>query len=133
MGKVFKVNPEHLVADSFYDKDDFSECAEMFNAIAYECQYNASWHEGMRNTIAVDLCIVSHMLDLNPMEVYKAFKQEKLIDPDTDDEDTEARFQRICDYLDYWHRTDYAKYMLNRATWINTDVKQTPIVCVEFE
>lgn len=133
MGKVFKVNLGHLVTDSFYGEDDFRECAEMFNEIAYECQYNAGWHEGMRNTIAVDLCIVSHMLDLNPMKVYEAFKQEKLIDPDTDDEDTKARFQRICDYLGRWCSKDYASYMLNRTMWINANVKQTPIVCVEFE
>lgn len=135
MGKVFKVNLEHLVTvdNSLYDENDFSECAEMFNAIAYECQYNAGWHEGMRNTIAVDLCIVSHMLGLDPMEVYEAFKQEKLIDPATDDEDTEERFQRICGYLEYWRNWNYVSYMLNRVTWIDANVKQTPIVRVEFE
>lgn len=133
MGKVFKVNLEHLVADGLYDENAFSECAEMFNAIAYECQYSAGWHEGMRNTIAVDLCIVSHMLGLDPMKVYEAFKQEELIDPDMDNEDTEARFQRICDYLGSWCRWDYVCYMLNRVTWINVNVEQTPAVCVEFE
>lgn len=135
MEKVFKMNLEHLVTadNSLYDENDFSECAEMFNAIAYECQYNAGWHEGMRNTIAVDLCIVSHMLGLDPMEVYEAFKQEKLIDPVTDDEDTEERFQRICGYLEYWRNWNYVSYMLNRVTWIDANVKQTPIVRVEFE
>ena len=133
MEKVFKVNLEHLITDSSYDESAFSECAEMFNAIAYECQYNAGWHEGMRNTIAVDLCIVSHMLGLDPMEAYEAFKQEKLIDPDMDDEDTEARFQRICDYLGRWCNENYARYMLNRVTWISTNIKQAPIVRVEFK
>lgn len=133
MGKVFKVNLEHLVADSSYDEDALSECAETFNAIAYECQYNAGWHEGMRNTIAVDLCIVSHMLGLDPMEAYEAFKQEKLIDPDMDDEDTEERFQRICGYLEHWCEWNCASYMLDLVPWLDTDVKQTPTVCVEFE
>lgn len=134
MGKIFKVNLEHLVTDSnTYDENAFIQCAKMFDVIACECQCNAGWHEGMRNTIATDLCIVSHMLGLDPMEVYEAFKQEKLIDPDKDDENTEARFQCICDYLENWCCWDYASYMLDLATWIDADVKQTPTVRVEFE
>ena len=103
-----------------YRMGDFEYCRDVFNGIAYKCAYGSAWHEGMRNTIAVDLSIASRMLELDVEEVYDLFVYAGLINPSYDDQNTAQRFEVIAGYLDDWIDSNFRNYMLDDLYWVGS-------------
>lgn len=97
---------------------DDSRCDSIENAMDYVyvlegvmwlCKFSDEFRDGTRNQVILAITVSCSMLGIDPLYFLRVLNRAGLIDYEMDDEDTEARMERM---LCYENRFDY-DYMLD--------------------
>lgn len=86
------------VSKKLVEDENMQGIVDMLNGLAYACYWEGEFQEGWRNKVIVDLVAGSVMVGLDPVDVIKAFIDNDLIDPRTDDESTWERVDKVLRY-----------------------------------
>lgn len=111
----FKVEIDKI--DGYHPEDDIIRATDMLNNLVDDLK-NGGYREGRRNNVAVDLCILCYVLDLDPLEVGGYYiKNEtgaKVFSYPVDHKikDLEDRIDTISNYLSEWDRYDIFQFMM---------------------
>lgn len=97
--------------------DDITRAVDMLNNLVDDLK-NGGYREGRRNNIAVDLCILCYVLDLDPLEVGGYYIKNETgakvfsYSVNRKIEDLEDRINTISDYLSGWDYYDIFQFMM---------------------
>lgn len=92
---VIHIIPDETLLDS---RDEIEDWMLVLNGIVWECVNRYGFSEGFRNEVIVTMTVAAYLLGLNAIEVLDELVDEKVIDPDEDDEDTWDRVRTVLGY-----------------------------------
>lgn len=92
---VIHIIPDETLLDS---RDEIEDWMLVLNGIVWECVNRYGFSEGFRNEVIVTMTVAAYLLGLNALEVLDELVDEKVIDPDEDDEDTWDRVRTVLGY-----------------------------------
>ena len=124
--KVILVRKSKTIVDPCHAQ----EYVDLMNGISFTCERYNEYHEGYRNTVAVDLTVGAWMLGLDPFNVLDYLVEANVINPGFDDESPNTRIHRV---LDYAERFDW-DWMINPDDYLSyKDVVTEDNVTVFFK